>query len=132
MTIAWRYTYYSMKYRKHGKNVQEIARTDGTPLWFSRATPGHTHDLTAARAHGIVQACLADPLCRGPCLPGCRRHLPYPVPYRDLRTVSAVPTSWWSSCRGALAPILVVQSETLRYPLPLDYESHPVTATSAD
>ncbi|MEU0212132.1 transposase family protein, partial [Streptomyces canus] len=31
---------------------------DGTPLWFSRATPGRTHDLTAARAHGIVQACL--------------------------------------------------------------------------
>ncbi|RSM92558.1 transposase family protein, partial [Streptomyces sp. WAC 01420] len=24
----------------------------------SRATPGRTHDLTAARAHGIVQACL--------------------------------------------------------------------------
>ncbi len=39
-------------------NVQVIARPDGTPLWFSRATPGRTHDLTAARAHGIVQACL--------------------------------------------------------------------------
>ncbi|MFB6833650.1 transposase family protein [Streptomyces hydrogenans] len=38
--------------------VQVIARPDGTPLWFSRATPGRTHDLTAARAHGIVQACL--------------------------------------------------------------------------
>jgi hypothetical protein len=31
---------------------------DGTPVWFSRATPGRTHDLTAARAHGIVQACI--------------------------------------------------------------------------
>ncbi|WP_163014058.1 IS5 family transposase [Streptomyces sp. S1] len=50
--------YYSMKHRKHGMNVQVIAHPDGTPLWFSRATPGRTHDLTAARAHGIVQACL--------------------------------------------------------------------------
>ncbi|MEU3400830.1 transposase family protein [Streptomyces filamentosus] len=49
---------YSMKHRKHGMNVQVIARPDGTPLWFSRATLGPTHDLTAARAHGIVQACL--------------------------------------------------------------------------
>lgn len=39
-------------------NVQVIAAPDGTPLWFSRATPRRTHDLTAARAHGIVQACL--------------------------------------------------------------------------
>jgi hypothetical protein len=50
--------YYSQKHKKHGMNVQVIARPDGTPLWFSRATPGRTHDLTAARAHGIVQACL--------------------------------------------------------------------------
>ncbi len=40
------------------KKLSEIAAPDGTPLWFSRATPGRTHDLTAARAHGIVQACL--------------------------------------------------------------------------
>ncbi|MEV7862597.1 transposase family protein [Streptomyces hirsutus] len=50
--------YYSQKHKKHGMNVQVIARPDGTPLWFSRATPGRTHDLTPARAHGIVQACL--------------------------------------------------------------------------
>ncbi|MEV7676908.1 transposase family protein [Streptomyces sp. NPDC088752] len=30
----------------------------GIPLWFSRATPGCAHDLTAARPHGIIQACL--------------------------------------------------------------------------
>ncbi|MBB5110117.1 hypothetical protein FHS40_009247 [Streptomyces spectabilis] len=48
--------YYSQKHKKHGMNVQ--VTPDGTPLWFSRATPGRTHDLTAARAHGIVQACL--------------------------------------------------------------------------
>lgn len=39
-------------------NVQVVTRPDSTPLWFSRATPDRTHDLTAARAHGIVQACL--------------------------------------------------------------------------
>ncbi|MEV5283263.1 transposase family protein [Streptomyces sp. NPDC052811] len=50
--------YYSQKHKQHGMNVQVIARPDGTPLWFSRALPGRTHDLTAARVHGIVQACL--------------------------------------------------------------------------
>ncbi|BAJ28066.1 putative transposase [Kitasatospora setae KM-6054] len=50
--------YHSHKHRKHGMNVQVVAAPDGTPLWFSRALPGRTHDLTAARAHGIVQACL--------------------------------------------------------------------------
>ncbi|WP_172388242.1 transposase family protein [Streptomyces sp. MNP-20] len=50
--------YYSKKHKQHGMNVQVIAAPDGTPLWFSRATPGRTHDLTAARAHGVVQACL--------------------------------------------------------------------------
>ncbi|MFH9742618.1 transposase family protein [Streptomyces roseolus] len=40
---------YLMKHRKHGMNVQVIARPDGTPLWFARATPGRTHG----------QACLA-------------------------------------------------------------------------
>lgn len=39
-------------------NVQVVTTPDGTPLWFSRTTPGRTHDLTAARAHGIVQPCL--------------------------------------------------------------------------
>ena len=49
--------YYSQKHKQHGMNVQAIARPDGTSLWFSCATPGRTHDLTAAaRAHGIVQA----------------------------------------------------------------------------
>jgi hypothetical protein len=50
--------YYSQKHKKHGMNVQVITAPDGTPLWFSRAMPGRTHDLTAARAHGIIQACL--------------------------------------------------------------------------
>ncbi|GAA3594040.1 hypothetical protein GCM10022295_89340 [Streptomyces osmaniensis] len=50
--------YYSQKHKQHGMDVQVIAVPDGTPLWFSRATPGRTHDLTAARAHGIAPACL--------------------------------------------------------------------------
>lgn len=54
--------YYSMKHRRHGMNVQVVATPDGTPLWFSRALPGRTHDLTAARAHGVIQACLSRQL----------------------------------------------------------------------
>ncbi|MTE21879.1 transposase [Streptomyces sp. TRM43335] len=50
---------YSMKHRRHGMNVRVVARPDGTPLWCSRATPGRMHDLTAARAHGVIQACLS-------------------------------------------------------------------------
>ncbi|MFD5514385.1 transposase family protein, partial [Streptomyces sp. NPDC127051] len=53
-------------------NVQVIARPDGTPLWFPRALPGRTHDLTAARAHGTAQTCPtrhipvpADRACQG-------------------------------------------------------------------
>ncbi|MGV9351453.1 transposase family protein [Streptomyces spiralis] len=52
-------SYYSMKHRRHGMNVQVVAAPDGTPLWFSWALPGRTHDLTAARAHGVIQACLS-------------------------------------------------------------------------
>lgn len=50
--------YYSRKHRKHGMNVQVTTHPDGTPPWCSRALPGRTHDLTAARAHGVMQACL--------------------------------------------------------------------------
>ncbi|GHE14415.1 hypothetical protein GCM10010339_85010 [Streptomyces alanosinicus] len=39
-----------------------LIATDGTPLWFSRAPPGRTHDLTAVRAHGMVQSCLTRQL----------------------------------------------------------------------
>ncbi|GAA4663254.1 hypothetical protein GCM10023347_13740 [Streptomyces chumphonensis] len=38
--------YFSHNHRKHGMSVQVIARPDGTPLWFSPAMPGRTHDLT--------------------------------------------------------------------------------------
>lgn len=51
--------YYSMKHRHHGMSVQALTRFDGTPIWYSRTLPGRTHDLTAARAHGVVQTCLS-------------------------------------------------------------------------
>ncbi|MFE5596670.1 transposase family protein [Streptomyces sp. NPDC056549] len=38
--------YYSQKHRQHSMNVQVIACPAGTPMWFSRASPGRTHDLT--------------------------------------------------------------------------------------
>lgn len=64
--------HHSMRHRRHGMNVQVVAAPDGTPLWFSRALPGRTHDLTAARAHRVIQACpsrrllvLADRACQG-------------------------------------------------------------------
>ena len=82
---------YSMKHRPHGINLQVVARPDGTPLWFFRATPGCTHDLTAARAHGIVQACLTRQILvladRG--LPVRRRRRPHPLP--PPRTARALP-----------------------------------------
>lgn len=42
--------HHSRKHQKHGMTMQVVARPDGTPLWCSRALPGRTHDLTAARA----------------------------------------------------------------------------------
>ncbi|GGS62011.1 hypothetical protein GCM10010238_58780 [Streptomyces griseoviridis] len=50
--------YYSRKHRHHGMNVAVLARPDGTARWYSRALPGRTHDPMAARAHGVIQACL--------------------------------------------------------------------------
>ncbi len=48
--------YYSGKHKRHGVNVQILADPRGGLLWASPALPGSTHDLTAARAHGIVDA----------------------------------------------------------------------------
>ncbi|CAL9341600.1 IS5 family transposase ISSro1 [Streptomyces sp. enrichment culture] len=48
--------YHSMKHHRHGMSVRVVAAPDGTPPWFSRALPGRTHDLTAARAHGVIQS----------------------------------------------------------------------------
>jgi hypothetical protein len=48
--------YFSGKHRRHGVNAQIIADPHGRLMWISPALPGSTHDLTAARAHGIIDA----------------------------------------------------------------------------
>ena len=54
--VADQKPYYSGKHRRHGVNVQVIADPAGRLIWASAALPGSTHDLTAARNHGIVDA----------------------------------------------------------------------------
>ncbi|MFD9824190.1 transposase family protein [Streptomyces violascens] len=51
--------YYSGKHKRHGMNIQVLTDPFGRLLWASPALPGSTHDLTAARQHGIIDA-LAD------------------------------------------------------------------------
>ncbi len=48
--------FYSGKKKLHGMNVQVLTNPFGRLLWASPALPGATHDLTAAREHGIVNA----------------------------------------------------------------------------
>ena len=50
---------HSGKHKRHGINVQVLTDPFGRLLWASSALPGSTHDLTAARQHGIIGA-LAD------------------------------------------------------------------------
>ncbi|MFD5520085.1 transposase family protein [Streptomyces sp. NPDC127066] len=64
--------YYSGKHKRHGMNVQVLADPFGRLLWASPALPGSTHDLTAARHHGIIGAltdeglrCWADKAYQG-------------------------------------------------------------------
>ncbi len=52
--------YYSGKKKHHGMNVQVLADPAGRLIRASDALPGATHDLTAARAHGIPAALAAD------------------------------------------------------------------------
>jgi hypothetical protein len=48
--------HYAGKHKRHGVNVQVLADLAGRLVWASPALPGATHDLTAARAHGIIAA----------------------------------------------------------------------------
>ncbi len=48
--------YYSGKHKRYGTNVQVLIDPFGRLLRASPALPGSTHDLTAARTHGIVEA----------------------------------------------------------------------------
>ena len=53
--VADQKPYYSGKHKRHGVNVQVIADAAGRLVWASAALPGSTHDLTAARTHGIIE-----------------------------------------------------------------------------
>jgi hypothetical protein len=53
--VADQKPYYSGKHRRHGVNVQVIADPAGRLVWASTALPGSSHDLTAARTHGIIE-----------------------------------------------------------------------------
>lgn len=55
------------KYQRHGMNIQVITDPPGRPRWASPALPGSTHDQSAARTHGTLDAptnaditCFAD------------------------------------------------------------------------
>lgn len=50
---------YSGKHKRHGLNVQVLADPAGRLLWASPALPGSTHDLTAARTHGLIDVLAA-------------------------------------------------------------------------
>ena len=54
--VADQKPYYSGKHQRHGVNVQVIADAAGRLIWASATLPGSTHDLTAARTHGIIDA----------------------------------------------------------------------------
>ncbi|MFF4550595.1 transposase family protein [Streptomyces sp. NPDC001406] len=64
--------YYSGKHKRHGMNVQVLTDPFGRLPWASPALPGSTHDPTAARTHGIIDAlaqaglkCWADKAYQG-------------------------------------------------------------------
>lgn len=48
--------YYSGKHHRHGVNIQFLTDPHGELISASPALPGSTHDLTAARTHGIIDA----------------------------------------------------------------------------
>ncbi|MFD7781401.1 transposase family protein, partial [Streptomyces sp. NPDC059753] len=77
--------YYSGKHKRHGMNVQVLTNPFGRLLWASPALPGSTHDLTAARQHGVIDAltaaglkCWADKAYQG-------AGRPVRVPFRGRR-----------------------------------------------
>lgn len=77
--------YYSRKHKRHGMNVQVLTDPSGRLLWASPALPGSTHDLTAARRHGIIDA-LAEAdvkCCADKAYQGAGR--PVRVPFRGRR-----------------------------------------------
>ncbi|MFC5187219.1 transposase family protein [Actinomadura harenae] len=49
-------SWYSGKTHDFGGNVQALFEPDGLPIWTSDVEPGHTVDITAARAHVLPAA----------------------------------------------------------------------------
>ncbi len=45
--------YYSGQHRHYGINLQGLTDPSGRLIWISDGLPGSTHDLSAARAHGV-------------------------------------------------------------------------------
>jgi hypothetical protein len=91
--------YYSGKKKHHAMNVQVLTDPFGRLLWASPALPGATHDLTAARAHGIIDA-LATAGCityADKAYQGAGR--PVRVPFRGRRLK-------WSSSASQQPPTL--------------------------
>jgi DDE superfamily endonuclease/Helix-turn-helix of DDE superfamily endonuclease len=54
--VAHQKPYYSGKHKRHGVTVQILADPAGRLVWASPALPGATHDLTAARHLGLIDA----------------------------------------------------------------------------
>lgn len=74
--------WYSGKAHQFGGNIQALFNPDGVPLWVSPASPGGTHDITAAREH---------------VLPGLRPYL------KDLPTLAD--TGYEGAGRGVHVPV---------------------------
>jgi hypothetical protein len=51
--------YYCVKHHHHGITIQGLSDPYGNLLWISEGLPGSVYDLTAAREHGILDACRA-------------------------------------------------------------------------
>jgi hypothetical protein len=51
--------YYCVKHHHHGITFQGLSDPHGNLLWISDGLPGSVYDLTAARHHGILDACRA-------------------------------------------------------------------------
>lgn len=71
--------------KRHGRNAQVLTDPSGRLLWALPTLPGSSHDLTAARQHGIIEAlteaglkCRADKAHQG--VGGPVRAVPRPAP----------------------------------------------------
>jgi hypothetical protein len=125
--------YYAGKHRRHGLNTQVIADPAGRLVWVSPALPGSTHDLTAARTHGLIDALaganvmtFADKAYQGAggsVRTPFKRHHPRPPLSRNQKAVNRA----HARIRG-IGERAVATLKTWRWPPP--GESTPVGAAS--